>query len=331
MRLTSILVLALAICLGFVGVMGVRTLLQNNRDAAMVASSPEIASTTVVVAHAPLEFGTELQSDLLREIPWASTEIPDGAFTTVDQVIAGERRVALRSIAPGELLLKDRVSGFGGRATLSQIIQPGMRAVTLRVNDVSGAGGFVLPGDRVDVLSTIQPTRNRIDTITDILLQDVRVLAIDQLADENQEGAVVVKATTLEVDAEEAQKIALASTIGTLTLSLRNLSSDADADTPATADETRRTIGYSDLGPQTQAAPTQIRRTTRTRTRVAATPKPSPFTTMRVVRGTESSNATVLKDRAEDIVDLARDNLTVGEADLMGGPKQITKPAAPAP
>lgn len=330
MRLTSIIVLALAICLGIVGVMGVRTLLQNNRDAAMRAETPNVAATTVVVARAPLEFGTELQPDLLREIPWASTEIPEGAFTKVNQVIAGDRRVALRSIAPGELVLKDRVSGFGGRATLSQIIQPGMRAVTLRVNDVSGAGGFVLPGDRVDVLSTIQPTNKRIDTVTNILLQDVRVLAIDQLADENQEGAVVAKATTVEVDAEEAQKIALASTIGTLTLSLRNIASEIDADAVATNADAPRTIGYGDLGPQARARPTTVRRTVRSRAPAAAAP--SPFTTMRVVRGTESENATVLKDRAEEVVDLRPNTLTVGENELMGAPaRDAADPAGNAP
>ena len=329
MRLTSIIVLALAICLGVVGVMGVRTLLQNNRDAAMRAAAPEVAATTVVVARTPLEFGTELQPDLLKEIPWASTEIPEGAFTKVNEIVAGERRVALRSIAPGELVLKDRVSGFGGRATLSQIIQPGMRAVTLRVNDVSGAGGFVLPGDRVDVLSTIQPTNQRIDTITNILLEDVRVLAIDQMADENQEGAVVAKATTLEVDAEEAQKIALASTIGTLTLSLRNIGSETDEGTEMAEAGAPRTIGFDDLGPQVQAAPVQRRRVARSRP--APAPRPSPFTTMRVVRGTESSNATVLKDRAEDLVDLTSDNLKVGETDLMGGPVVLTDPAGSAP
>lgn len=329
MRLTSIIVLALAVCLGIVGVLGVRTLLQNNRDAAMRAEAPAVAATTVVVARTPLEFGTELQADLLKEIQWASTEIPEGAFTKVNEVVAGERRVALRSIAPGELVLKDRVSGFGGRATLSQIIQPGMRAVTLRVNDVSGAGGFVLPGDRVDVLSTIQPTKNRIDTVTNILLQDVRVLAIDQMADENQEGAVVAKAATLEVDAEEAQKIALASTIGTLSLSLRNIASEIDPEAEAVATKAARTIGYSDLGPEVQARPVQKRRVVRART--APAPQPSPFTTMRVVRGTESSSATVLKDKSEDVVDLTRENLRVGENDLLGGPGAKADPASTAP
>src|SRR5262249_18178451 len=142
----SIVVLGIAVALGAVAVGGVNFLLTTN-SAKHKAEEPAL---TIVVARQPLEFGTELQADLLREIPWRSQELPEGSFAHIKDVIGGERRVALRSIAPGELLLKDRISGFGGRATLSQIIAPGMRAVSLRINDVSGTGGFVLPGDRVD-------------------------------------------------------------------------------------------------------------------------------------------------------------------------------------
>jgi pilus assembly protein CpaB len=295
MRLTSILVLAAAVFLGIVAVLGVRALIQKDRRAAAAAPQTQIAST-VVVARQPLEFGLELQEDMLREIPWASAERPEGSFATVAEVLGGERRVSLRSIAPGELVLRDRVSGFGGRATLSQIIDKNHRAVTLRVNDVSGAGGFILPGDRVDVLSTIQPTDDRIDTVTYILLEDVRVLAIDQMADESQEGAVVAKATTLEVTPEDAQRIALASTIGQLTLSLRNLADaaidQADGDTAAKPEA--RIIGFRDLGPQKSAAKPAARSVVRKAK--AEAKKPSDLTTMKIVRGTESSNVDVLKE-----------------------------------
>jgi pilus assembly protein CpaB len=282
MKFASIAVLGVAAVLGAVAVGGVNYLLQANTASA--AAEPK--ALTIVVARQPLEFGTELQADLLREIPWRAPELPEGAFTSVSEIIGGERRVALRSIAPGELVLKDRISGFGGRATLSQIIAPGMRAVALRINDVSGTGGFVLPGDRVDVLSTIQPTDDRIDTVSDVLLRDVRVLAIDQTADDSQQGAVVAKAATLEVSSEDAQKIALASTIGSLSLSLRTLGGD---ETSATADGPARTIRYTDLGPNRPAA-----RPVQKTSKPAAAPAPSP--TMRVMRGATSSVVPVQKD-----------------------------------
>lgn len=284
MRITSIIVLAFAVCLGIVAVIGVRGLIaQNQRIVAPVTST--IVEGTIVVARQPMNFGTEIEAELLKEIPWSSPERPVDAFSTIDEILSGERRVALRSISPGELILKDRISGFGGRATLSQIIGSGKRAVTLRVNDVSGAAGFILPGDRVDVLSTIQPTDERIDTLTNILLEDVRVIAIDQLADESQEGAVVAKSATLEVEPEDAQKLALASTIGTLSLTLRNLSAAGeDGESDIASNKRNRTIGYRDLGPQRS-------------TNVTRSAAPSPFTSMRVVRGTAASNASVLRDR----------------------------------
>jgi pilus assembly protein CpaB len=285
MKIASFIVLGVAVTLGAVAVGGVNFLL--TRTGAQTKN--EAPALTVVVARQPLEFGTELQPDLLREIPWGAQELPEGSFSKIKEIIGGERRVALRSIAPGELLLKDRISGFGGRATLSQIIAPGMRAVSLRINDVSGTGGFVLPGDRVDVLSTIQPSDDRIDTVSDILLRNVRVLAIDQTADDSQQGAVVAKAATLEVSSVDAQKIALASTIGSLSLSLRDMAA-SDEDKLTSLEMPTRTIRYNDLGPKRPVAPAPVVR--------AGKPAPAPpqTPTMRVTRGATSSVVQVQTD-----------------------------------
>ena len=94
-----------------------------------------------------------------------------------------------------------------------------MRAVTIRVNDVEGVAGFVLPGDRVDVALTRQVDKNA--ATTDVVLQNTRVLAIDQTADERTDKPSIVKAVTLEVDTASAQKLALAASVGTLSLMLR--------------------------------------------------------------------------------------------------------------
>ena len=300
MRLTSIIVLGIAIAMGIIAVFGVRGMLQNSQDRAAQNEGATVATSTVVVARQPLEFGTQIQPELLKEIPWAATERPEGSFASIGEITDGERRVALRSIAPGELVLQDRVSGFGGRATLSQIIEPGMRAMTLRVNDVSGAAGFVLPGDRVDVIVTVQDGKDLRDSISNILLQNVRVLAIDQLADESQEGAIVAKAATLEVKPDDAQRIALASTVGELTLSLRNLA-PAEAEGAGTEAIAAQTIRFDDLGPKKAAAKPAARTSTTVR-KPAVKAAPSPYTTMKVIRGVESSKIEVLKDNEPNAI-----------------------------
>jgi pilus assembly protein CpaB len=134
-------------------------------------------------------------------------------------VIGSGRRVVLTAIEANEAVLSSKITGPGQRATLSATLQDGMKAVTIRVNDVEGVAGFVLPGDRVDVALTRQMDKGA--ATTDVVLQNTRVLAIDQTADERNDKPSVVKAVTLEVDTAAAQKIALAASVGTLSLMLR--------------------------------------------------------------------------------------------------------------
>lgn len=331
MRLTSIIVLVIAALLGALAVIGVRAMLINSQRAAK-AQIPDL--TQVVVAAQPLEFGTEISAEHLKVIQWGTPEPPAGAFTNINEILSGERRVALRSIAPGELVLKDRVSGFGGRATLSQIIDADKRAVTLRINDVSGAGGFVLPGDRVDVLSTIQPKDDELSTYTSVLLEDVRVLGIDQMLDDAQEGAVVGKAATLEVTPEDAQRIALASTIGELSLTLRNIASArANADDGKEKSEKPRVIAYRDLSGAAPAPVTTVKKATvRRAAPKAKAPAPVTTSTMRILRGSDDSTVSVLRDAATTKITRAQDAVTgtsaaTGSA-LKSGSKTVSRSPA---
>jgi pilus assembly protein CpaB len=276
-----------------------------------------VEMTTVVVARKPLEFGNELTPDALEEKQWPSEALPQGAFTKIDEVVGSERRVALRSIAVGEPVIKDKVSGFGGRAALSQVIAQGYRAVAVRVTDVSGAGGFILPGDRVDVVSTIAPTNEKLDTISNILIENVRVLAIDQEADESTGGAIVAKAATVEVTPEDAQKIALASTIGTLSLSLRNTLAAADGAEPIKIKPTR----YKDLGATVEeAAPakTVVRR---------AAPAAAPYATMNVTRGDKSTVERVQRERSRGAsIGTAASAASISVADRAAEVAELTSP-----
>ncbi|HYH17749.1 MAG TPA: Flp pilus assembly protein CpaB [Azospirillum sp.] len=224
--------LLLACVMGGTAVFLARGWLERQNRPQMIAATPQApvqpALTTVVVAKIPLRFGDELNRENLREVNWPSDAVPDGGFTSIDGVLSGgERRVALRDIGANEPLLKGRVSGFGGRATLSALVGPDMRAVTIRVNDVQGVAGFVLPGDRVDVIFTrpegaAESARPQSPPIADVLLQNLKVLAVDQLADSQKDKPVPAKAITLEASTEEAQKLTLASQVGTLSLTLRN-------------------------------------------------------------------------------------------------------------
>ena len=222
MRASTIIMIAFAVVFGLLAVFVAQSWLNNQaalRMRSLEAQKRPTATQTIVVASKALRFGAELSKNALREVAWPEEALPAGAFATIDQVLNGGRRVVLTAIEQHEPILGSKVTGPGQRATLSAVIREGLRAVTVRVNDVEGVGGFVLPGDRVDVMLTRQIDKN--NASTDVVLQNTRVLAIDQLADERSDKPAVVKAVTLEVDTTGAQKISLAASIGTLSLMLR--------------------------------------------------------------------------------------------------------------
>lgn len=283
MRARSFAVLALALVLAGFSVFLARSWLQANMPGTVV-NEPAMQTTTVVVARVPLYFGNQLTEENLRIIDWPADSRPEGTFSTLEDIVGAEedRRVVLRPIEAGEPILASKVSGFGGRATLSSVIADDMRAMTIRVNDVHGVAGFVLPGDRVDVLITREPDRD--SPITDLLLQNVQVLGIDQDANEKRDKPQVARAVTLEVTPEQAQKLTLASTVGTLSLSLRNvLNTQAVAQRSITLKDLRIGEVNSEDKPVQQAAPAPVR--------------VNPGIEVRVVRGLAATSQRVMPDR----------------------------------
>jgi pilus assembly protein CpaB len=192
------------------------------------------------VATKPLAFGAALTPESITEIPWAAAAMPQGAFTTVAALFKDGRRVALSPLEPNEPVLRSKISEPGQRASLSSLLEEGKRAVTVRVDDVRGVAGFILPGDLVDVVLIGENAASRRENYSEILLQGLKVLAVDQLASERQEQPIVPKAVTLEVTPEQAQKILLATNIGHLSLTLRR-------STDAKLAEARR-VTENDLG-----------------------------------------------------------------------------------
>jgi pilus assembly protein CpaB len=197
----------------------------------------------VVVANQPLRFGTEVTAAMLKEVPWPTSTIPAGAFSKISDLTSGGQRVVLAAIEANEPVLAVKVTGAGQRATLSALVRPSMKAVTIRVNDVEGVGGFVLPGDHVDVVLTRQIDKGQAST--NVVLQNVRVLATDQSADERASKPTVAKSVTLEVTTLEAQKVWLASSVGSLSLLLRKA---GESDATATRKLTLKDLLSGNLG-----------------------------------------------------------------------------------
>ncbi len=222
MRKSTFVMVAFAVVFGLLAVFIAQAWLNGQAERrlrSLEAQKKPLSTNTIVVATQRLPFGIELAKEHLREIPWASDALPQGAFAKVSALLSAGKRVVLAPIEPDEPVLAVKVTGPGQRATLSAIVGDGMKAVSVRVNDVEGVGGFVLPGDRVDVVLTRQIEKG--NATTEVVLQNARVLAVDQSADDRASKAAVAKAVTLEVDTLGAQKIWLAASVGSLSLLLR--------------------------------------------------------------------------------------------------------------
>jgi len=203
-------------------------------EANMKKEGPAPVLSTLVVAASPLRFGTQLTPANLREAQWPAANLPKNGFAHISDLFkAGKTRVALESIEPNEPILGAQITGPGQKANLASIITKGMKAITIRVDEVIGVAGFVLPGDRVDVLLThkIGPT----GAASDVIEQNLRVLAVDQTVDDPTAKPAVARAVTLEVSTPQAQKLILAQSVGNLTLVLRPIGAAAtQRDEPVT-------------------------------------------------------------------------------------------------
>ena len=223
MRSSTIIMIAVAAVFGLLAVFVAQSWLNSQAEARLKSLEAQkvkpTATSTLVVASRPLRFGNELSASSLREMPWPIDSIPQGGFRSIQDMLGQGKRVVLTAIEANEPVLASKITGQGQRATLSAMIGDGHKAMTIRVNDVDGVAGFVLPGDRVDVMLSRQIDKG--NAVNDVVLKNAKVLAIDQLADERTDKPSVVKAVTLEVDIAGAQKLALAGQIGTLALTLR--------------------------------------------------------------------------------------------------------------
>jgi pilus assembly protein CpaB len=212
----TMIALGIAVVLGLFAVYIANVYLSGREQRAVAGGT-----TKVAVASVPLAYGTEVTPDKVRFVDYPNTAIPPGAFTNAAQLMpTGQKRFALLAMGINEPILAAKISAPGSGASIAALLTDGMRAATVRIDDVSGVAGFVQPNDSVDVLITRQlPGGDQ--QVTDVLLQNVRVLAIDQEAKNSDGTPKLARSATFEVSPLDAQKLALAQKAGQLSLVLR--------------------------------------------------------------------------------------------------------------
>lgn len=281
MQSRALIMLLIALILGGVAVYLVQQVLQREvEERQIVEKAPDMAQ--VVVANVDLEVGSRVERVMLTTAPFPRESVPEGAYGEVDAVMGKEDKkapVVIKEVRKGEVLLPYKLSPPGARAGLTVKIPDDMRAITVSTNEIQGVAGFVLPGDRVDVLHTTTAGRADDDLVTRTLLQNIRVLGIDQISSEQEDEPKVVNAATILVTPKQAQKITLAQQVGQVTLALRN-ERDVDELTP----EVIRLVDLQTPEPAQQPRP--VRRAVAQPKKPAAPPKPTR-TKVEVIRGLE--------------------------------------------
>jgi pilus assembly protein CpaB len=173
----------------------------------------------VVSAAMRIPYGTKLEARHIKMIDVPENILPPGAIRDYKEV---DGSIVKGDILEGEILLKDRIAGSGAGSSLAALVEPNKRAVTVRVNDVIGVAGFLLPGNYVDVLGTRLEVNSSRRAVTETIIDMVKVLAVDQTAATDKNEAVVVRAVTLELEPKQAEVLVKWEEEGTIQLALRN-------------------------------------------------------------------------------------------------------------
>ncbi len=259
MRVATIASLAASAVLGLGALLVARAWLPNPQPKGAAMRPVAVQGVPVVLAAGPIAYGAKLQLKDLTVVQMPRDAAPPNAYTNVAQIMkvdGGGAPVALMAMSPKEPVLPEKLSGAGARPTLAAQISDGMRAYTIGVTDVAGGGGHILPGDHVDVVLTRDvdvnyQTGQKGHLVSDLVIQNVRVLGMDLNADPNSTKAAVAHTATLEVTAQDSERLALAAQAGSLSLALRR--------TGSAELQPVRAVGQGDLGPVGSASPSAPR------------------------------------------------------------------------
>ncbi len=299
MRVGTIVSLGASAALGLGALFVARVWLPARAEAAHPA--PAVAGVPVVVAASAIAYGARVDARQLTVVRLPPDAAPLGAFSSVDQVMkqdSGGSLVALAAMAPREPVLAVKLSGPGMRPTLAAMIGEGFRAYTIGVTEVAGGGGHVMPGDRVDVMVTRDVSANPAmdgghgKLLSEVVIQNVRVLGMDLNVDPNSTHPAVARTATLEVNVQDAERLALAGQAGTLSLALRRTGSAEIASV--------RPVQAADLGPSGASRPQPVSMRSSARHSVSARRTVTPTvegSSIIVVHGATSANVSVPVER----------------------------------
>jgi pilus assembly protein CpaB len=277
MRITLVLLLAIAAGGGLA--FGTYRYMQN-----VPVKTVSLPTKPVVVAATDLELGAQIRPDDLRVVEWPESAMPQGAFSAPDEIIG---RGLVMPVIQNEPILPMKLAGKDAGSGLPVVIPEGKRAVSVRVNDVIGVAGYVLPGTRVDVLATATPTNNETDTTSKVVLTNVQVLAAGTKMEQDTENGkpVAVSVVTLLVTPEESERLTLGATQGKIQLALRNPLDKSEPQTPGI--RPAALLGIAPAGPAKRGVSSRPRPVAM----VAAAPAPEP--TVEIIRGDKRADEVV--------------------------------------
>jgi pilus assembly protein CpaB len=271
-RTRIFIVLALAVMAGGTFAVATYQYVQN-----VPVQTVSVPTRPVMVAVMDLGIGAELRHEDLKAIDWPVASVPAGAFASAEELVG---RGLIQPVAPYEPLLPSKLASADAGAGLPPVIPEGFRAVSVRVNDVIGVAGYVLPGTRVDVVATVNPTLQAPDVTSKVILTNVQVLAAGTKIERDVEGnkPIAVSVVTLLVNPEQAERLTLASTEGKIQLALRN---PLDQTAPATPGIRPAALLGSTPAPG-------VRR--------AAAPPRAPAPTVEIIRGDKRAQEVVTQE-----------------------------------
>ena len=244
-----------------------------------------VPTKRVVVANNDLSLGSELGRDDLKALDWPAASVPEGAFEDPAALVG---RGLIVSVVRNEPILPGKLAAKEAGAGLPPIIPAGKRAVSVRVNEVIGVAGYVLPGTRVDIVATQNPTNKTEDMMSKVVLSNVEVLtAGTRLEQEGKDGKPMqVTVVTLLVTPEESERLTLASTEGKIHLALRN---PMDGESPVTPGVKPGVL----MGTAQQRMPVAPRRASAPTSAPPAPVLAPPAPTVEIIRGDKRQTVTV--------------------------------------
>lgn len=221
MRLGSLLVTLFGVAIAGASVFLAKEYVMDTRGAANASTTAEMVE--VIVVRSDIEFGQAIEPHLLSSQTWPVESMPTGAFTDLADLlppVGVDPRRAKAKLYKGEIVLAAKLSAFGEKVTIVQKLGENTRAMAIKVDAVTAVGGFVTPGDYVDIVMT-QGSNDNLRSVT--ILQNIRVIGVDQQSEESTDQPEIARTMTVEVTPDQGQRLALAQKAGTLSLTLRTL------------------------------------------------------------------------------------------------------------